>query len=59
MLKRVAKAYKIRETKEKEMINLTVAGVDEKQIKTIMETSNPLCDGLKGEYRTMGEKFSL
>ncbi len=38
------------------MTNLTVVGVDEKQIKTILETSNPLCDGLKGQYRTMGRK---
>ena len=38
------------------MSNLIVAGVDEKQIKTIMETSNSLCDGLKGQYREMGRK---
>ena len=38
------------------MTNLTVTGVTEKEIKTIMETTNPLCDGKKGEYRTMGRK---
>ena len=38
------------------MTNLNVAGVSEKQIKTILDTNNPLCDGLKGEFRTMGRK---
>ena len=36
------------------MPNLTVAGVSEKEIKTILETTNPLCDGKKGQYRTKG-----
>ncbi len=38
------------------MTNLTVAGVNEKQLKTILETSHGLCNGVKGDYRTMARK---
>ena len=38
------------------MTNVTVVGVDEKQLKTILETSHGLCNGVKGEYRTMARK---
>jgi hypothetical protein len=36
--------------------NLVVNGVSEKEIKTIMETTNPLCDGKKGQFRSQARK---
>ena len=42
------------------MTNLTVEGVNEKQIKTIIDTTNGLCNGVKGQYRDMARKvFSI
>ena len=38
------------------MTNLTVQGVTEKEMKTILETTHGLCDGVKGQYRTMARK---
>ena len=33
------------------MTNLNVQGVNEKEMKTILETSHGLCNGVKGNYR--------
>jgi len=38
------------------MINSTVVGVNEKQLKTILETGHGLCNGVKGDYRDMARK---
>ena len=38
------------------MTSLTVPGVSEKQLKTILETSHGLCNGVKGNYRDMARK---
>jgi len=35
------------------MSPITVQGVDEKQLKTILETKHGLCNGAKGQYRDM------
>lgn len=36
--------------------NINVQGVSEKELKTILETSNGLCNGVKGNYRDMARK---
>ena len=39
------------------MINqIQVQGVDEKQLKTILDTKHGLCNGSKGNYRDMARK---
>ena len=38
------------------MNKITVAGVNEKQLKTILETGHGLCNGVKGNYRDMARK---
>ena len=36
--------------------SINVPGVNEKQLKTILESNTPLCDGKKGNFREMGRK---